>query len=124
LASYTILTTRTQEAGLKFDYDTYADKTLYPTQQAYLQAKVNSQITDPMYANKQRVSTVSFEKSFQTIPDTQQPTAQTEIETVITSHGGTIVSGVSPMPPIPPPPVTMAAPQNQERDGDSESGHH
>jgi hypothetical protein len=102
VASYTIVTTRTQEAGLKFDYDTYADKIQFPTQQAYLQSKVNSQVTDPMYLNKQRLSAVSFEKSFQTIPETQQPTAQTEIETVITSHGGTIVSGVPPAPPLPP----------------------
>lgn len=106
MASYTILTTRTQEAGLKFSYDTYADKTKYPTQQAYLQSQVSQLVTDPMYANKQRAGTMSFGKSFETIPEANQPAAQAEIEASITSHGGTIVPGVEPAvpPPIPPPP--------------------
>lgn len=108
MASYTIVTTRTQEAGLKFSYDTYADKTVYPTQQAWFQFQIGLLVSDPMYLNKQRASTISFQESFKTIPETSQPAAQTEIETVITSHGGTIVPGIPPMPP-PPPSVTPAA---------------
>ena len=119
MASYTIVTTRSQEAGLKFSYDTYADKTVFPTQQAYFQSRINALVTDPMVMDKQRVSTVSFQKSFDTIPETQQPAAQTEIEATITSHGGTIVSGVSPIPPMPPPPPLgmMAPPPASARDG-------
>lgn len=104
MASYTIVTTRTQEAGLKFSYDTYADKTQFPTQALYFQSQVSLLVTNPMYANKQRVSTVSFQKSFETIPEAEQPAAQAEIEASITSHGGTIVPGVEAPPAVPQPP--------------------
>jgi hypothetical protein len=106
MASYTILTTRKQEAGLVFSYDHYADKTLYPSQAAWLQARVSSLVTDPMYMDQQRASAISFDQSFNTIPETEQPAAKVEIEATITAHGGTVVppTGTMPMPPIIPPP--------------------
>jgi hypothetical protein len=106
MASYTITTSRKQEIGLKFAYDTYADKVLYPTQQAYFQSRINSQATDPMYADQQRAQSISFDQSFVTIPELDQPVARTEIEGVITAHGGTIVPP-GPMKPPPMPPASQ-----------------
>ena len=101
MATYTITTKREQEIGLKFSYDTYADKTVYPTQQAWFQSRINLQVTDPMYADYQRANAVAFDQSFETIPEANQPAAQTEIEAVITSHGGTIVPPGPPVVPMP-----------------------
>lgn len=100
MASYTITSTRKQEVGLKHSYDTQADKTIYPTQQAWLQFKVATIVLDPMYLQQQQAQSQSFDESFQTIPELEQPAAQVEIETVITNHGGTIV----PPGTVPPPP--------------------
>lgn len=91
MASYTILTTRKQEAGLTYAYDTFADKTVYPTQAAYFQARINHQVTNPMYEQQQQAQAVLFEESFDTIPESEQPAARTEIEAVITAHGGEII---------------------------------
>ena len=100
MASYTITTTREREIGLKFSYDTYADKTVYTTQQSWLQHKVNVQVTDPMFADQQRANAVAYDASFATIPDAEQPAAQAEIEAVIVGHGGEIVPpGAPPAPP-------------------------
>lgn len=102
MATYTIKTNRSQEIGLKFNYDTYADKTVYPTQESWFQYKINNQVTDPMFQEQQRASSIAFDQSFATIPELEQPAARTEIEGVITNHGGTIVQPGP--PPIPPPP--------------------
>ncbi len=102
MATYTITTTRKQEAGLKYAYDTYADKTQY-TQAQYFQLRIDQQVTDPMYNDYQRSQAISFDKSFNTIPETDQPKAKTEIEAVIVSNGGEILPAVDPMPPMPPP---------------------
>lgn len=101
MAFYQIRTTRTQEIGLKFSYDNYADKILYPTQESWLQHQVDHRVTNPMYADQQQASSIAFDQSFNTIPETEQPAARTEIETVITDHGGTIIHPVP--PPFPPP---------------------
>jgi hypothetical protein len=97
MATYTIRTSRTREIGLKFSYDTYADKTEFPTQESYFQHQIDHQVTDPMYVEQQRANSVAFDASFNTIPETEQPVARTEIEGVITTHGGTIVP---PGPPV------------------------
>lgn len=102
MATYTIRTTRKQEIGLKHSYDTYADKVQYPTQESYFQSRIDQQVTNPMYDQQQQSQLVAFDASFQTIPETEQPAANTEIQTVITNHGGTIVSPTPPSP-IPPP---------------------
>lgn len=100
MASYTIITNRTQEIGLNHSYITYADKIQYPTQQAYFQARINHQVTNPMYEDYQKAQLVLFDESFKTIPDANQPAAQAEIEGVIVAHGGEIVT---PAPPTPAP---------------------
>lgn len=101
MATYTIRTTRKQEIGLKFTYDTYADKIVFPTQESYFQSRIDHQVTDPMYVAQQRANSVAFDQSFNTIPETQQPTAKVEIEDVITSHGGTIIpAGGNTLPPV------------------------
>jgi hypothetical protein len=107
MASYTITTNRTREIGLKYYYDTYADKEQFPTQQSYFQSRINIQVTDPMYAEYERANSVAFDASFDTIPETEQPAAEAEIEAVIIAHGGTIVppGPTSPVLPPPGPPV-------------------
>lgn len=112
MATYTIVTSRKQEVGLKFMYDTYADKLLYPTQEKYLQAMVNIQVTDPMYTQQQQAQLVSFDQSFNTVPEAEQPVAKVEIEGVITSHGGTIVT------PGTPAPTPQIVPQKEEEDNE------
>jgi hypothetical protein len=105
MAIYQIRTTRQQEIGLKFSYDHYADKTQFPTQAEYFQFQINHSVTDPMFAQQQAAQVKSFDESFKTIPETEQPAAQVEIEAVITSHGGEIVppgSVVTPAPSVPP----------------------
>lgn len=102
MATYTILTNRKQEIGLGYSYDTYANKTEFPTRESWLQFKVNH-LTNGMYADQQRASSVAFDKSFNTIPEAEQPVARAEIEEVITSHGGTII--VPTPPPFPPNPT-------------------
>lgn len=103
MASYTIITNRKQEIGLKYSYDTYANKEEFPTQQSWLQFHVGH-ITDGMFAEQQKASSVAFDMSFNTIPEIEQPAARVEIEEAITNHGGTIVH---PKPPTPfPPPGT------------------
>lgn len=105
MATYTILTTRKQQIGLQYSYDHYADKTQYPTIGEYLQSRVSNQITNPMYEQEQAAQAISFDQSFNTIPETSQPKARTDIELVITTNGGTIV------PPGPiglPPPIAAA----------------
>lgn len=105
MATYTILTTRKQQIGLQYSYDHYADKTIFPTIESYFQNRVSNQITNPMYEQEQAAQAVSFDNSFNTIPETSQPKARTEIELVITTNGGTVV------PPGPvglPPPVEAA----------------
>lgn len=97
MATYMINTTRKQEAGLKFSYDHYADKTVYLTQEAWLQHNVDYAVTDPMYVLQQQASSRSFDESFKTVPEAEQPATQAEIEASITAHGGTVV---------PPGPVT------------------
>jgi hypothetical protein len=125
MASYTILTNRKQEIGLKFSYDTYADKEQYPTQEAYLQFKVSSSVTDPMYFEQQRAMSRSFDESFNTIPETNQPIARTEIEATITNHGGTIVppgqpvspaTTMSPIPPSLPQPLPTGSTEESTED--------
>lgn len=106
MATYTILTTRKQQIGLQYSYDHYADKAAYPTIDAYLQSRVSATITNPMYEQEQAAQAVSFDSSFNTIPETSQPKARTDIELAITSNGGTIV------PPGPvglPPPIQPTA---------------
>lgn len=99
MAQYTIRTTRTQEIGLKFSYDNYADKNLYPTQESWFQHMIDHKVTNPMYVEQQRANSIAFDQSFNTIPETEQPAARTEIEEVITDHGGTIIHpGVPPIP--------------------------
>jgi len=100
MAQYTIITTRKQEIGLKFSYDMYADKAL--TQEQYFQQKINEQVTNPMYLQEQQSHIIAFDQSFNTIPEPNQPKAQTEIEAVIISNGGEIVQPTPPGP-IPPP---------------------
>lgn len=103
MATYTIRTNRKQEIGLKFSYDTYADKAIFPTQESWLQSQVNP-ITNAMYADQQRANTVAFDQSFETIPETSQPAAQAEIEQVIINHGGTVIPPSGTMVVLPPPP--------------------
>ena len=113
MATYSIRTTRQQEIGLKFSYDTYADKVRYPTQAAWFQSRIDLQVTDPMWADQQRATSVAFDQSFATIPEAEQPAASDEIEAVIVSHGGTIIppGGTLPPPLILPPPV-QESPEN------------
>lgn len=101
MATYTIRTTRSQEIGLKFSYDTYADKVQYPTQELYFQSRIDHQVTNPMYEDQQRANSVAFDASFNTIPETEQPAASDEIEAVIVAHGGTIIPPGGPPPPLP-----------------------
>lgn len=102
MALYSIRTTRTQDIALTFSYDTYADKTLYPTKEAWFQHNIDMLVSDPMVVDHQRAAAVSFDQSFNTIPEPEQPTAKVEIETVITAHGGTIVPPGGPVqPPVP-----------------------
>jgi hypothetical protein len=91
MASYTITTTRQQEVGLKFSYDTYADKAVYLTQEAWFQYNIDHQVSNNMYIQQQTAMSRSFDESFKTIPETEQPAARVEIEGVITTHGGEIV---------------------------------
>jgi hypothetical protein len=111
MAMYSIRTTRQQEVGLKFAYDTYADKQTYPTQESYFQFRIDMQVSNPLYADQQRAMSQSFDDSFKTIPEADQPVAKTEIEAVITTHGGTVVPPGNPMvnpmmaPTYPPPPI-------------------
>jgi hypothetical protein len=63
VATYTVTTTRQQEVGLKYSYDTYADKTVYTTQQAWLQLHVDSSVTNPMFVQQQEASSRSFDES-------------------------------------------------------------
>lgn len=118
MANYTITTSRKQEIGLKFSYDNYADKTAYPTQASWFQARINLQVTDPMYADQQQAQSISFDQSFKTISEVEQPTARTEIEGVITKHGGTIVPpgphGPPAIVPVPPPFGVVNAPTKPE----------
>jgi hypothetical protein len=106
MANYNIRTTRTQELGLNYTYDNFVDKTEFPTKESYLQNQIDTAVTNPMYYRQQQDQLVSFDKSFATVPETEQPAARTEIEGVITTHGGTIV------PPAPPivNPVVVPAP--------------
>ena len=101
MATYSIRTTRTQEIGLKFNYDTYGDKIAFPTQEAYFQHHIDHQVTDPMYAQYQQAQSISFDQSFNTIPETSQPKAQDEIEAVIIANGGTVIPAGAPPAPIP-----------------------
>ena len=107
MATYSIKTTRAQEIGLKFAYDNYADKEKYPTQAEYFQFRIDSQVTNPMYQDQQNAQSISFDQSFKTVPELQQPTARTEIEGVITSHGGTIIPP-GPIKPPDIPPISLA----------------
>lgn len=103
MASYTIMTSRKQQVGLQFAYDTYADKTQYPTIQEYFQYRINTSVLDPMYVDEQAAQSISFDNSFNTIPETSQPKAKTDIQAVILANGGTIVpAGSAPNPPLPP----------------------
>lgn len=104
MATYTIRTTRAQEIGLKFAYDHYADKTTYPTQESYFQFRINTQVTNPMYREQQQAQATSFDQSFNTVPELEQPATRTELEGVIVAHGGTIVPPGPTLPaPMPPP---------------------
>ena len=134
MATYTIKTTRKQQVGLQFSYDHYADKTAYPTIESYFQSRVDHQVTNPMYEQQQQAQSMSFDQSFQTVPELQQPSAQTEIENVITAHGGTIIPAGSTgpglpktgiLPPfvptgtpfsVPPPGATNAQPTDEPKD--------
>jgi hypothetical protein len=107
MATYTINTTRTQEIGLKFSYDTYADKEVFTTQQAWFQRKISEQVTNPMYKDQQRANSIAFDQSFNTIPEAEQPAAKAEMEEVITSHGGTIIPPGQPPLPLPPNPGVL-----------------
>jgi hypothetical protein len=101
MAQYTILTNRTQEIGLKFAYDNYADKIQFPTQQSYLQFCVSNQITNPMFLDYERAQAIAFDQSFETIPESNQAKAQQEIEAVIIANGGEIVPvGPPGLPPL------------------------
>lgn len=97
MAVYSIHTTRQQEVGVKFAYDTYADKATYPTQESYFQYRIDMQVSNVLWQDYQRAQSKSFDESFQTVPELQQPAARVEIETAITSHGGTIVPAGSPI---------------------------
>src|SRR5262245_34173474 len=107
MASYTITTSRTQEVGIKWMYDTYASKTTFPTQAAYFQDRINRAVSDPAYADYVRAHAVALDKSVATIPEANRPAAQAEIEQVILENGGTLVPpGPTGLPPpvLPPPP--------------------
>lgn len=108
MATYAIKTTRKQEVGLKFSYDSYADKAVYPTQESWLQYNVDMLVTNPMYTQEQAAQSRSFDESFKTVPEAEQPAARTEIEASITSHGGTVVPPAPPLAPSLPPPVPGA----------------
>lgn len=102
MALYTIRTTRKQEIGLAFSYEHAADKTQFPTQESYFQSRIDHLVTNPMYEQQQQAQLVSFDQSFNTVPETEQPATQTEIEASIVAHGGTIVPpGGTPGVPIP-----------------------
>lgn len=108
MATYSIKTTRAQEVGLKYSYDHYADKTIYLTQEAWLQFQVDHLVTSPMYQDQQQAQLVSFDQSFATIPEGSQPKARTDIELAIVTNGGTIVPPGPPPNPIPPAPTGKA----------------
>jgi hypothetical protein len=100
MATYTIVTSRKQQIGLQYSYDTYADKTIYTTIDAWLQFKVSSQVTNPMYDDQQQAQSVSFDQSFKTVPDASQPKAKADVEAAIIANGGTIVpAGPIGLPP-------------------------
>jgi len=120
MANYSIRTTRKQEIGLKFSYDHQADQSVYPTQQDWFQFQIDTLVSNPMIRHEEAAQVKSFDESFKTIPELEQPAARSEIEASITAHGGSIVPppslvtpvpqpesiGMMPLPPgfIPPPP--------------------
>lgn len=108
MATYSIKTTRAQEVGLKYSYDHYANKEQYPTQAEYFQFRIDHQITNPMFEDQQQAQSQSFDASFKTVPESQQPVTRTEIEASIVAHGGTIIP---PGPPARPNPMSLPAEQ-------------
>lgn len=104
MAFYQIRTTRTQEVGLKWAFETYGSPSGYTDQTAYFQSRIDLSVTDPMYQDYQRAHTVALDASLDTIPEANQSKAQQEIEQVILENGGTLVpAGPTPAGSLPPP---------------------
>jgi hypothetical protein len=114
MAQYTIVTTREQEAALTYAFDHYA--TEGQTKEQFLQARVSSQVLNPMVVDRHNATSVALDKSIATIPAANEAKASTEIQAVIVSNGGTLVPvgpppnpiAVTPAIPPPPPPVTAS----------------
>jgi hypothetical protein len=109
MATYTILTTREQEAGLNFAFEHYADEG--QSKAEFLQSRVNRAVLTPMFADWKQRQAVSLELSIATIPEANETKASTEIQAVITANGGTLVPvgppPVLPLPTMPPPPLVL-----------------
>lgn len=100
MAQYTIVTTREQEAGLNYSFESYAQEG--ETKAQFLQGRVNHMVLNPMFIDYKSSQAIALDKSIATIPEENEAKAAQEIQAVIVSNGGTLVPAGPPPYPIPP----------------------
>lgn len=99
MAQYTITTTRQQEIDLKFSYDQFGAEG--QTQQQFFQQRINVGVLAPMGDFRIQQQTTNLTASIETVPESNEDAFNADLEALIIEHGGTIVTGPPPGPPVP-----------------------